>query len=113
MTRRRTFTAQYKAQVVLDILSGQQSAADICRAHQLKLQVVSGWKTDFVNHAAQVFAQAETRSQEQQRIAELERVVEKLVIHLDRHVLLDSLRRRPICATIAADCNSLPTGQLA
>ena len=31
MTRRRTFTAQFKAQAVLDILSGRQTAADICR----------------------------------------------------------------------------------
>ncbi len=83
MTRRRTFTAQFKAQVVLDILSGQKSAADICRDHQLKPQVVSGWKTDFVNHAAQAFAQAETRSQEQQRIAELERLVGRQALELE------------------------------
>ncbi len=83
MTRRRTFTAQFKAQVVLDILSGQKSAAEICRDHQLKPQVVSGWKTDFVTHAAQVFAQAETRSQEQQRIAELERLVGRQALELE------------------------------
>ena len=47
MTRRRTFTAQFKAQVVLDILSGRQTAADIYREQQLKLQVISGWKTEF------------------------------------------------------------------
>jgi len=83
MTRRRTFTAQFKAQVVLDILSRQKSAADICRDHQLKPQVVAGWKTAFVNHAAQVFAQAETRSQEQQRIAELERLVGRQALELE------------------------------
>jgi len=83
MTQRRTFTAQFKAQIVLDILSGHKSAADICREHQLKPQVVSGWKTDFVSHAAQVFTQAETRSQEQQRIAELERLVGRQALELE------------------------------
>ena len=83
MTRRRTFTAQFKAQVVLDILSGHKSAADICREHQLKPQVVSGWKSDFVSHAAQVFAQDEVRSQEQQRIAELERLVGRQALELE------------------------------
>lgn len=83
MTRRRTFSAQFKAQVVLDILSGHKSAADICREHQLKPQVVSGWKTDFVSHAAQVFAQDETCSQAQQRIAELERLVGRQTLELE------------------------------
>jgi len=83
MTRRRTFTAKFKAQVVLDILSGHKSAADICREHQLKPQVISGWKTTFVNQAAQVFAQDEQRSQEQQRIAELERLVGRQTLELE------------------------------
>lgn len=83
MTRRRTFTAKFKAQVVLDILSGHKSAADICREHQLKPQVVSGWKTTFVNQAAQVFTQDEPRDQEQQRIAELERLVGRQALELE------------------------------
>ena len=83
MTRRRTFTAQFKAQVVLDILRGHKRAADICREHQLKPQVVSGWKTTFVSQAAQVFAQDEQCHQEQQRIAELERLVGRQALELE------------------------------
>ncbi len=47
MKKRRTFSAQFKSQVVLAILQGIQSAAEICREHQLKPQVVSGWKAFF------------------------------------------------------------------
>lgn len=83
MTRRRRFTAEFKAQVVLDILSGHKSAADICREHQLKPQVVSGWKTTFMSQAAQVFTQDEHCQQEQQRIAELERLVGRQVLELE------------------------------
>lgn len=83
MTRRRTFTAQFKAQAVLDILSGRQTAADICREQQLKPQVISGWKTEFLSHAAAVFAKDNRRSQEQQHIAELERLVGRQALELE------------------------------
>ena len=83
MTQRRTFTAQFKAQVVLDILSGQKSAAAICREHQLKPQVVSGWKAEFVSQAAQVFAKDDQLCQEQQRSAELERLVGRQALELE------------------------------
>ncbi len=81
-TRRRTFTAKFKAQVVLEILSGQKNAADICREHQLKPQVVSGWKAEFVNHAAQVFEREEQQGQEQQHVAELKRLVGRQALEL-------------------------------
>ncbi len=41
MTQRRRFTAEFKAQVVLDLLSGAKSAAEICRQHQLNPRLLS------------------------------------------------------------------------
>lgn len=45
MTKHRQLTTEFKAKVVLEILSGQKSAADICREHKLKADLVSKWKT--------------------------------------------------------------------
>jgi transposase len=69
MTQRRRFTAEFKAQVVLDLLSGSKSAAELCREHQLNPQVLSRWKTEFVERAPLVFEQDQLHSQEQVRIA--------------------------------------------
>ncbi len=35
MNRRRVFTPEFKLQVVLDVLSGRKSNAEVCREHEL------------------------------------------------------------------------------
>jgi transposase-like protein len=83
MTKHRQFTPEFKAKVVLEILSGQKSAADICREHNLKPDLVSKWKTQFLAEAASVFKRGEQVDPQQARIAELERLAGKLSLELE------------------------------
>ena len=55
MARRRTFTAKFKTQVVLDLLTRRRSMAHICREHDLKEQVVARWRAAFLDGAETVF----------------------------------------------------------
>jgi len=41
MEKRRKFAPEFKAQVVLELLSGAKTVAEVCREHQLASQVVS------------------------------------------------------------------------
>ena len=54
MAKRRTFTPEFKAKVVLEVISGSQSAAEACRRYSLKPQVLSRWKAEFIDNAAKV-----------------------------------------------------------
>lgn len=83
MAQRRKFTAEFKAQVVLDLVSGAKSAAELCRQHQLNPQLLTRWKTEFLERAPLLFGQEAMQSQEQERIAELERVVGRLTMQLE------------------------------
>lgn len=83
MTQRRTFTAEFKTQVVLDLVSGAHSPAELCRQHQLNPQVLARWKSELLERAPLVFEQDQKRSAEQERIAELERLVGRLTMELD------------------------------
>jgi transposase len=83
MRQRRTFTAEFKTQVVLDLLSGAHTAAELCRQHQLNAQLLSHWKSEFLERASHVFEQDDKRSMEQQRIAELERLIGRLTMELE------------------------------
>lgn len=83
MTKRRKFTPEFKSQVVLEVISGAKSAAEICRQHNLKPQVISEWKSTFLENAAQVFQNGKVNSPEQARIAELERLVGRLTLELE------------------------------
>ncbi len=83
MARHRTFTPEFKAQEVLEILSGATSAAEISRQHQLKPQLVTEWKATFLANAANAF-QADAQLREAQaRIAELERLVGRQALELE------------------------------
>ena len=83
MAKRRTFTPELKARVVVEVISGSQSAAEVCRRYSLKPQLLSRWKAEFIENAARVFQSDEQRSQEQARIAELERLVGRQALELE------------------------------
>ena len=72
-----------KAQVVLELLHGSKSAAELCREHQLNPQALSRWKTELVERAPLVFEQDQLYSQEQERITELERAIGRLTMQLE------------------------------
>lgn len=98
MNKRRKFTPQFKSQVVLQLLSGERSMAEVCREHQLTAQMVGTWKQQFLAIATQAFENETTSNQEQARIAELERMVGKLTMELEiakkASSLLDGMRGR-------------------
>ena len=98
MNKRRKFTPQFKSQVVLQLLSGERSMAELCREHQLTSQMIGTWKQQFLAAATQAFESDAARNAEQERIAELERMVGKLTMELEiakkASSLLDGLRGR-------------------
>ena len=83
MEKRRKFNAEYKAEIVLSILSGTKTAAEICRQHDLKPQLLSDWKAEFVEHAGRVFANDKQLQGAEERIAELERLVGQQALELE------------------------------
>src|SRR3954447_23588226 len=72
MRKRRQFSPEFKARVVLDILTGVQPQAEACRKHGLGPNLVALWKASFLERAHLVFDSDSARSAEQARIAELE-----------------------------------------
>lgn len=83
MSKRRKFSPEFKSQVVLQLLGGEQSMAELCRKHQLTSQTINNWKQQLVAAAPQAFEKSSDSSAEQERIAELERMVGKLTMELE------------------------------
>lgn len=84
MRHRRKFSAELKAQAVLELLSGAKSSAELCREHQIASSVLADWKNIFLARAASVFDNAESHgSQDASRVAELERLLGRLTLEND------------------------------
>jgi len=83
MAKRRTFTAEFKVRVVLEAISGVKSSAEICREHNLKPQLLSRWKAEFLENAPKVFEADEHRSDDRVRIRDLERLLGQKTVELE------------------------------
>ena len=83
MSKRRTFTPEFKAQVVLEELIGVKDKAEICRKYRLRSRVFSRWREEFLERAPEIFATKPGRGDEQERIADLEQMVGQLTMELE------------------------------
>jgi transposase-like protein len=83
MAKRREFTPEFKAQVVLEELTGVKDKAEICREYRLSRQLFSRWQAEFVERAPEIFATERSRGDDQERIAELERMIGRLTMELE------------------------------
>ena len=82
--KRRNFTPELKATVVLEALSGESSQAEVCRCHNLSEDQLSKWKQQFVENAASLFESSDKASEDAaERIAHLEQLVGRLTVALD------------------------------
>jgi transposase len=83
MSKRRTFTPEFKARIVLEELTGVKDKAEVCREYRLQPPVFSRWREEFVERAPEIFATQPGRDDEQERIAELERMIGRLTMELE------------------------------
>jgi transposase len=80
--QRCIFTPDLKFQIVLELLTGEKRAAQLCRVHRISETSLSWWRQQFLEHGARVFEDGSRASAEQERIAELERMIGRLTMEL-------------------------------
>jgi transposase len=88
MKKQRTFTGEFKRQVVEELVSGVSSPAQLCRRHNISSGLLYHWKKQygqgsFGNEPSELVAM-------QDRIAQLEQLVGKLT--LENEFLKKALR---------------------
>ena len=66
--RRRSFTPQFKAQVVLEVLAGLKSQAEVARQHKLKPELIARWKEVALEGLETLFRGGEQRDQDQEAV---------------------------------------------
>jgi putative transposase len=88
MRKRNNYTAEFKAKVVLEILSEAATLNEIASKYEISPVVLSRWKQEFLEKASEVFkkgpSDAEKELQEKNdHIAQLERKVGQLTYEVD------------------------------
>jgi transposase-like protein len=80
---RRSFSPQFKAKVVVDLLTGAVSQAELARKHGLKPDLLARWKADALDRLPELFAGDDQAQQHQARIAELEQIIGRQTCELE------------------------------
>ena len=85
MAKRTRYTPEFKAEVVLETLSGESSqVSELCRRYNLSEQQLSKWKQQAVENFASLFGSKDKASAaDASRIAHLEQLVGRLTVALD------------------------------
>ncbi len=84
MPRYRTFTPEFKIQVVLQLLSKEKTPSQLCQEHKIADALLYRWKQEFLERAPSLFGSAEQETATAQaRIAELERMVGRLTMEVE------------------------------
>src|SRR5881394_3514519 len=80
---RRSFPAEFKAQVVLQLLSGETSQAEVCRKHKINANLISNWKATVLERLHTLFETDGRHDVDLVRIAELEQLVGRQAYELE------------------------------
>lgn len=81
--RGRTFSREFKLDVIQQITSGAKRPAQICREHHLAETVLLRWRREYEERGAAAFTPREAASgalSAEQRVAELERFCGQLAL---------------------------------
>lgn len=93
MARGRTYTREFKLDLVRQVATGQKRPAQICREHNLAESVLLRWRKEYDARGEAAFTEKQPSEGEalEARIAELERFCGELA--LENRVLKKSLER--------------------
>ena len=91
MKKRRVFKPEFKARVVLEILTQQKSVAQASREYGIKDTILSRWKQEFVERSPRVFEKGGVEDDRDQHIAELERMVGRLAMEFEMSKKVSSI----------------------
>lgn len=51
-SNRRQYSAEFKAKVVLQVLSEEKNPSELCRTHKLYISLLNRWRKEFLEQAA-------------------------------------------------------------
>jgi len=85
MGKQRKHSPETKVKIVLEILRGEKSVAQASREYGIKDSLLYRWREQFLEGGRQAFAYGQPAELKRRadKVAELERMVGKLAMHLE------------------------------
>lgn len=95
------YTPEFKARVVLEVISGERSLNEIATGYELNPNLLRTWKKEFTENASKVFAGSAEAKEERRKEERLEKQQQRMLktigqLTLERDFLQDCFRKSGI-----------------
>ncbi len=81
--KRRKFTANQKARIVLDIISEKTTTLETSKKYELAPSLLHKWKAHFLEHADKAFGKDQADEENRKKLGKYEHVIAKLTTQND------------------------------
>ncbi len=72
MVKRREYTAEYKAKLVIEALKEEQTMSEIAARENINVKQLGNWKADFLENAGRAFSRSRDEKTAARQVAELQ-----------------------------------------
>jgi putative transposase len=79
---KRKYAPEQKARLVLEIISGKRTVAEIARSEHIKDSVLYGWRNDVIEKMPLLFEMKAPDRAQNEREAELEQMIGQLTVEI-------------------------------
>jgi len=81
--KRRNFTAEFKAQVAIEALKGQETLAQLSERFNVSSVMISNWKSEFLSNASAAFAEKKKDDAKDKELEQCYNKIGRLEMKLD------------------------------
>ena len=71
MNKRKEYTPEYKAKLVIEVLREEQTMSEIASREGVNLKQLSNWKQEFLKNAGRAFSRSKDEKKAAQELAEI------------------------------------------
>lgn len=79
---KRTYSSQFKTNLVLQYLKGSKTQAELCRENNINANLLHKWHNQFNERAAIIFEKSKEQEY-QQKVEKLQNIIGKQTIEID------------------------------
>jgi len=78
----RKFSPEFKFRVVMEVLKGELTQAQVTRKYDLSSQLIDNWKKEFFKKGHSVFEEARANNSEKKEIEKLENIIGRQTVEI-------------------------------
>ena len=79
MAKRNTYTPEYKAKIVIEILEGEQTVSEIASREGINVNQLKNWKKEFLENASRAFNGSKSEKEAKRAAENAKKREEKLM----------------------------------